>query len=86
MAWSIDGIIGNAMKTDSNSTPDREDPLEPSVDVLVEVARRATWDALYGPAHLRAGRFEPRRSEADDAGIELTGDRDDDGRSERRIG
>ena len=74
------------MTTDSNYTPDHEDPLEPSVDVLNEVARRATWDALHGPPHLRAGRFEPRQSEADDDGIALTGDRAHDGRSRPRSG
>jgi hypothetical protein len=25
--------------------------------VLLEAARRATWDAKHGPAHLRSGRF-----------------------------
>lgn len=27
--------------------------------VLLEAARRATWDALHGPRHLRSGRFRP---------------------------
>lgn len=31
----------------------------PELEVLLEAARRATWDALHGPAHLRSGRFHP---------------------------
>lgn len=26
-------------------------------EVLLEAARRANWDAMHGPAHLRSGRF-----------------------------
>jgi len=36
-------------------------------EILLEAARRATWDALHGPRHLRTGRFHPQaevRSEA----------------------
>ena len=29
------------------------------LEVLLEVARRANWDALHGPVHLRNGRFRP---------------------------
>ena len=29
------------------------------LEILLEAARRATWDALHGPRHLRAGRFHP---------------------------
>jgi hypothetical protein len=29
------------------------------LEVLLEAARRATWDALHGPAHLRSGRYHP---------------------------
>ena len=29
------------------------------LEVLFEAARRATWDALHGPAHLRSGRYHP---------------------------
>ncbi|MBM3495715.1 MAG: hypothetical protein FJX72_15530 [Armatimonadetes bacterium] len=32
----------------------------PELEVLLEAARRATWDALHGPTHLRSGRFHPR--------------------------
>lgn len=29
------------------------------LEILLEAARRANWDALHGPRHLRAGRFRP---------------------------
>lgn len=29
------------------------------LELLLEAARRATWDALHGPMHLRSGRFYP---------------------------
>lgn len=29
------------------------------VEILLEAARRATWDATKGPRHLRSGRFRP---------------------------
>jgi hypothetical protein len=29
------------------------------LELLLEAARRATWDALKGPLHLRTGRFVP---------------------------
>lgn len=29
-------------------------------EILLEAARRATWDALKGPRHLKAGRFRPQ--------------------------
>ena len=29
------------------------------VEIMLEAARRATWDALYGPKHLRSGRCDP---------------------------
>lgn len=28
-------------------------------DLLLEAARRANWDALHGPEHLRRGEFNP---------------------------
>ncbi len=31
----------------------------PKLEALLEAARRATWDALHGPEHLRSGRFHP---------------------------
>jgi hypothetical protein len=42
----------------------------PKRDVLVEAARRAAWDALHGPSHLRAGRFRAQAGGPfrDDAG------------------
>lgn len=32
---------------------------DPELEILLEAARRATWDALHGPRHLRSGRFNP---------------------------
>jgi hypothetical protein len=29
------------------------------LEILLEAARRANWDALQGPMHLRSGRFRP---------------------------
>ena len=33
------------------------------LDALLEAARRANWDALHGPRHLRSGRFRPELEE-----------------------
>ena len=35
----------------------RSDQPASKLDILLEAARRATWDALKGPRHLRSGRF-----------------------------
>ncbi len=35
------------------------EPSDPMLRVLLEVARRANWDALHGSRHLRTGRFRP---------------------------
>tara|TARA_A100001037_G_C14657409_1_gene417285 strand:- start:125 stop:334 length:210 start_codon:yes stop_codon:yes gene_type:complete len=35
---------------------------DPEIEALLEAARRATWDALYGPKHLRSGRYRPHIS------------------------
>jgi hypothetical protein len=32
---------------------------EEELEILLEAARRANWDALKGPRHLRTGRFRP---------------------------
>jgi len=32
---------------------------EQELEYLLEAARRANWDALHGPMHLRSGRFRP---------------------------
>lgn len=54
------------MKVDYDS-PTTEDVSDAQLDVLLEAARRANWDAQHGPAHLRSGRFEPRTSATDEA-------------------
>jgi len=30
------------------------------IDLIETALRQATWDATKGPAHLRAGRFDPK--------------------------
>lgn len=48
------------MKEDSTLAGTKNDEqLTPKIRLLLEVARRASWDALHGPRHLRAGRFRP---------------------------
>ena len=42
------------------STKARSEADERELKILLEAARRATWDALHGPAHLRSGRYHPR--------------------------
>jgi hypothetical protein len=40
------------------STNPKSDPATER-EIWLEVARRANWDALHGPPHLRSGRFRP---------------------------
>lgn len=54
-SWMTD-IIGLVTTNDSASS--RED-CDSELEYLLEAARRATWDALHGPPHLRDGRFRP---------------------------
>jgi hypothetical protein len=54
------------MKVDCDS-PTTEDVSDAQLDVLLEAARRANWDAQHGPAHLRSGRFEPRTRATEEA-------------------
>jgi hypothetical protein len=46
---------GSAIPTASDSS--QGDPERNRLAALLEAARRATWDAKHGPAHLRSGRF-----------------------------
>ena len=39
------------------SQPTNRNNLERVIEVLLEAARRANWDAQHGPRHLRSGRF-----------------------------
>ena len=41
------------------ATTTKSDLDDPELVCLLEAARRATWDALHGPVHLRSGRFYP---------------------------
>jgi len=44
------------MKKDSNSSLQKPQVAE-DLELVLEAARRANWDAQHGPAHLRTGRF-----------------------------
>lgn len=37
----------------------RDERTSLKLEALLEAARRANWDALRGPKHLRTGRFRP---------------------------
>lgn len=45
------------MKTVSESSASTQAPEDDELGLLLEAARRATWDATHGPNHLRSGRF-----------------------------
>jgi hypothetical protein len=47
----------------SNNTTSSADELE--LGIMLEAARRATWDALHGPRYLRSGRFRPAPDDAE---------------------
>ena len=44
------------MNKDSNSSTEKP-PVVEDLELVLEAARRANWDAQHGPAHLRSGRF-----------------------------
>ena len=48
------------MEASGLSIKTRTEADEQELEILIEAARRATWDALHGPIHLRSGRFSPR--------------------------
>ena len=51
-------VIGSATKEDfALASTGRDEPVTTKLEVLLEAARRANWDAIHGPRHLRAGRF-----------------------------
>jgi len=59
-AFPTDGTIGKAMKEAfALSTKPRSENDDQDLEILLEAARRANWDALHGPRHLRSGRFNP---------------------------
>jgi hypothetical protein len=45
------------MKMASDSSANILAPEADELALLLEAARRATWDATHGPAYLRSGRF-----------------------------
>lgn len=58
--WWIAGIIGAATTKDFDlTTTTANNRKDPELELMIEAARRATWDALHGPRHLRSGRFRP---------------------------
>jgi len=63
----IAGTTGSAMKEAYNlSTKNETDADQQELEALLEAARRATWDALHGPRHLRSDRFRPEAAGEDD--------------------
>lgn len=44
------------MNKDSNSSLQKRQVTE-DLELVLEAARRANWDAQHGPVHLRTGRF-----------------------------
>jgi len=44
------------MTKDSNLSQEKA-PATEDLELVLEAARRANWDAQHGPAHLRSGRF-----------------------------
>ena len=73
------------------TTPDEQDRHEdPRIQLMLEAARRATWNALHGPRYMRDGRFRPRKvdvaepKEAGDRGDVRPSDGEADGESRRR--
>jgi hypothetical protein len=44
---------------DVSSNENDEQRRARELELLLEAARRANWDALHGPPHLRSGRFDP---------------------------
>jgi len=47
-------------------TPNPIDYDDPEIKLMVEAARRATWNALYGPHYLRDGRYRYGRNDIAD--------------------
>lgn len=55
--WYPSGITGEPTSTEFTlSQPNETDP-DWKLQALLEAARRANWDAMHGPRHLRSGRF-----------------------------
>jgi hypothetical protein len=48
-----------AIDVTTNENDERERERARELELLLEAARRANWDALHGPPHLRSGRFDP---------------------------
>jgi hypothetical protein len=44
------------------------DSKDPELELLLEAARRANWNALHGPRYMRSGRFHIATADVDTAG------------------
>jgi hypothetical protein len=56
--WSPSGTTGILTRGEFPLSQDTTKPeSERKLELLLEAARRANWDALHGPRHLRSGRF-----------------------------
>lgn len=51
------------MKDSALATDPRDDAPASELEIFLEAARRANWDALKGPRHLRTGRYRPQADE-----------------------
>jgi hypothetical protein len=51
------------------STNTRLDHGDAELELLLEAARRASWDALHGPIYLRSGRFRPQREASEEGAV-----------------
>lgn len=59
LSWT-NGIIGQPDLRACALSNIRDNPDSPDdLDVVLDAARRANWDALHGPRHLRNGRYQP---------------------------
>ena len=56
----MSGTFGQVMRRECALSASHAKPTEPTkLQILLEATRRANWDGLSGPQHLRTGEFEP---------------------------
>ena len=71
----MSGIIGSAINEDfALSTTTKIPSAERRLEIMLEAARRATWDAVHGPKHLRSGLYRPSDALRQDANVSPPGD------------
>ena len=72
--WWGGGTIGTATQEGSALSNDpKVHDADEELAILLEAARRANWDALQGPPHLRSGRFRPYSDQSEKAGASALG-------------